>query len=508
MLLILGDSNFRNALETFGEALSAKIGEELKFFMASSNETIKIHLNNKDLHPKIVVIGTPLNEIVHKYNANKKTGRAETIKEVLEEQNKIVTEAAQLNPNTLYLMVPPFMRGDPQWIKDRLSLAVFHVKDFVGDNGPWNVAVANPIKILEEDLLSDDKVHLNHTGKEKLYRSLEHDLITCKANLGEGVESQDWASQLASSEPPTPATLRKRQREEPEVNMEEEEEDAPCGAKKGRFETVLDKIDLLMKEIKEERTGNKVEISNIKTKVDENEKKVGEVEKSVAGIEKTLEKDNILYAEMKEDMDGLENENLKTTIIVRKLKAEGVPKEKKALRAYVQTQARELVTKFTDTETTKCVKFAAPLYNFIDPSKKDNKEGYIPPFKIGFSSKDAAVRFRDAAVKKAKEDGSEYKDTYFTFYQSVGTKVRCMLMWSVCDIIKTENREAWVNQQVPKPTLQIKEGGKIVKSLSFVKTIEEYKEKIPEKAIEEATKVAKKHYYGKLEKTFIVLKDK
>jgi hypothetical protein len=133
--------------------------------------------------------------------------------------------------------------------------------------------------------------------------------------------------------------------------------------------------------------------------------------------------------------------------------------------------------------------------------------GLVPPFKIGFSAKDVAVKFRDEAVKKAKEDGSEYKDTYFSFYQSIGTKVRCVLMWAICDVIKSTERECWVTQNLAKPTLQIKEGGRIIKSLTFVKAVNEYRDKIPAKAIEEATKIAKKHFSGKLEKTFIVLKD-
>ncbi len=166
-----------------------------------------------------------------------------------------------------------------------------------------------------------------------------------------------------------------------------------------------------------------------------------------------------------------------------------------------------MVRKLLDEDSVKDVKYGAPLYNFIDPTKKENKKGYIPPFKVGFSSKDTAVKFRDASLKKAKEEGSEYKETYFSFYQSFGTKVRSILMWGLCDVIKTDEKEVWVNQQASKHTLQIKENGRIVRSLSFVKAMIKFKDKVPQKAIDEATKVAKKHFFGKLEKTFIVLKD-
>jgi len=75
-------------IEVHGEELSANIGEEIKFQMATSNETTRIHLENRADSPKIVIIGSPINEIVQKYNENKKKGRAETIRDVLEEQQK------------------------------------------------------------------------------------------------------------------------------------------------------------------------------------------------------------------------------------------------------------------------------------------------------------------------------------------------------------------------------------------------------------------------------------
>jgi hypothetical protein len=507
MLLLLGDSNYRNTMETFGEAFTSQIGEEVKFFMTSSNESLRLQLTNRPDQPKIVVIGAPVNEIVHKYNENKKKGRAETIREVLEEQNKIVTEAALANTQTVFLLVPPFIRNDPPWIKERNALGIFYVRDFVGDNGPWNLIVANSVKIVDEDI-SSDNVHLNHTGKEKLFKSLVCDILVCKENLGEGSAKADWASQIETSTAPTPSTLsiRKRPRDM-EVDTEEEESESITEPKKGRFETVLDKIDMLVKEIKQERSNAKEEIQEINDKIMASSKEVEAAKVSIASLEKNVGEDNLLFAEVREDLDSLENENLKHTIIIRKLKHANVPKEKKELRAFVQTQARELVKKLLDDKSAGDVKYGAPLYNYIDPTKKENKEGYIPPFKVGFSCKDTAIRFRDAALKKAKEEGSEYKETYFTFFQSFGTKVRSILMWGLCDAMKTKEKEMWVTQQAAKPVLQIKENGRITKSLSFVKAMTEFKDKIPEKTIEEATKVAKKHFFGKLEKTFIVLKD-
>ncbi len=58
-----------------------------------------------------------------------------------------------------------------------------------------------------------------------------------------------------------------------------------------------------------------------------------------------------------------------------------------------------------------------------------------------------------------------------------------------------------------KPTLQVKEGGKIVKTMTFVQAMTDYRDKIPAKSKDEAQKLAKKHFPGKVEKTFIAIKD-
>ena len=78
-------------------------------------------------------------------------------------------------------------------------------------------------------------------------------------------------------------------------------------------------------------------------------------------------------------------------------------------------------------------------------------------------------------------------------------------MWAVADAIKSKSKQAWVSQG-NRPTMQIKEGGK-VKTFGFVQTMLEYKEKIPQKTLEDVKKAASKMFAGRLEKTFIVIKD-
>ena len=81
-----------------------------------------------------------------------------------------------------------------------------------------------------------------------------------------------------------------------------------------------------------------------------------------------------------------------------------------------------------------------------------------------------------------------------------------MLLWGVADSIKSDTREVWVNQNANKPTLQVKEEGK-VKTFTFSKALADYKEKIAKKTMDEATKIAKRYFAGQLKKTFIVISD-
>jgi hypothetical protein len=152
------------------------------------------------------------------------------------------------------------------------------------------------------------------------------------------------------------------------------------------------------------------------------------------------------------------------------------------------------------------IKFVASLYATIDPTKKDNAAGLVPPFKIGFKTRETGIRFRDRGVANAKEEGNKLATTYFTHCQGSATRIRVSLLWAVATAIKNKNKEVWVNQGSSKPTLQIKQGGK-VRSYTFAKAMQEFGKKIPQKSIDDATKIAKKFFSGQLEKTFIVLSD-
>ena len=508
MILILGDSNYRNTMEVYGESLSRAVDDLVNFEFFSSVESLRLLLTSREVNPSIIVAGSPLNEIASRITKNTKKGKDETVRTVIEELVKTMVVSANDNPECLHLIMPPFTRQEPRWMEDKVNLALFYTKEGVRKANVANLAVGSMININPDDLV-DDRIHLNDMGKEKLHGILESDINKCKLsshNMDEGNNfSQDWASQMNNEqEPPTPLSIRKR-RMDPESEDSDSEQEPRKKAKTDQ--AVMNKLEMILAKLGEHKDETKSNFLRMEQKLEGNKTELTTTTKRVDKIEKRMDKDDLLTAEMREDIDGLENENLKSVVIVRKLATtEAVPTDKKGLSIFIQRIARDIVREIVGEEAVTGVKYVTTLYSFIDPTKKDNQKGLVPPFKIGFRTKDAGVNFRESAVKKAKEGGSRFSSTYFTHCQSSATRIRVMLLWGITDSIKSDTREVWVNQNANKPTLQIKESGK-VKTLTFAKAMIDYKDKISKKTLEEATKVAKRYFTGQIKKTFIVISD-
>ena len=269
----------------------------------------------------------------------------------------------------------------------------------------------------------------------------------------------------------------------------------------------MNKLEMIISKLDEHKNDTKSNFRRMEQKLEGNKLELSETKKRVEIIEKKLNSDDLLTAEMREDIDALENENLRSIVVIRKLKTSlEVPTERKALSTFVQGVARDLVREILNEDAVKEVKYVATLYAFIDPTKKDNAKGLVPPFKIGFRTKDIGISFRESAIKLAKVGGNRFAATYFTHCQSSATRIRVMLLWGITDSIKSDAREVWVNQNANKPTLQIKEAGR-VKTLTFARAMNDYKDKIPKKTLDEATKIAKRYFPGQIRKTFIAISD-
>ena len=297
MILIIGDSNFRNTVVSNEERLAAATREEIKFVMATNNESLKLELEGREDTPKIIIIGAPLNEVAYKISKNSKRGKDETVRSVVEEQNKIVSKSATEKDQCLHLIVPPFLRQEPKWIEEKVKLCLFYQKEFIEQNSLWNVAIGNPVLIDPSDL-QEDRLHLTNGGVEKLYQVLESDILKCKVNLGEGQETVDWSqvSNTSESVVPTPSTLRKRPRTEPEIgsDMESDSGEEEAGGKRAKLtfkNSVLDKltgIDMVVKQLWNERLEAKAGLKALNEKVELNTTTMDEIASKVNKLEEAF----------------------------------------------------------------------------------------------------------------------------------------------------------------------------------------------------------------------------
>jgi len=67
--------------------------------------------------------------------------------------------------------------------------------------------------------------------------------------------------------------------------------------------------------------------------------------------------------------------------------------------------------------------------------------------------------------------------------------------------------DAWVNQNISKPTLQVKGEDKFQKSYSFVNAIQKYGMLVDDKTKENALKLAKRFYPNQVSKIFLIIKE-
>jgi len=163
-----------------------------------------------------------------------------------------------------------------------------------------------------------------------------------------------------------------------------------------------------------------------------------------------------------------------------------------------QKETEEKVEKLTDIVTTDNDIFAS-MKEDVDASENEMMRNtvivkkLVTKEKIPVDKKDLSKFIQEQGRNLVKEilgDGAENA-----------------LMWGVVEGLKKKGKEAWVNQNLNKPNIQIKEGGKIVKTLTFMQAMKEHSKIISAKVISDVSKSAAWNFKGQMERYFIVLKD-
>ncbi len=322
---------------------------------------------------------------------------------------------------------------------------------------------------------------------------------------------EDSPSSASEASPPVSASQRSL-RKTPARNKRhfEETEDVGKESKKrksngAKIENVLDKLDLFMKELREDRNRNSERFGQVEAKI---EAVIVGQEALKEEIKMVKEGDNCFSASVREDLDAIENLNSRDTVIVKKLQIDNpCPKDKTELSSLVLETGKQVLTLIMGDTTS--MKYISPL--FLRNERRNPKEGErneLPPFKICFKLVSDAITFKEKAIVASKDPAHRLYKAYFAHQQNVGTRIRLMLMWSIADSLKKrENKDSWVSQSSPKPTLMVKHSGTQIKTYSYIEAMSSYSEKIDAKVLEEAHKLARKFYYGQVEKIFLVLKD-
>jgi hypothetical protein len=502
MILLLGDSNLRQTFEIFGDQLKTKLDCEVIFEQTQTNESIKAALEKpREIKPNIIYINSILNEISSKVSRGKAI--VDVIKNVTVEQNDIVNKAANeiSNSSTLFLICNPMMRYEPKWYEERLSLVHYYINKHNLDYSPGNVSTVAELEINHEHLASD-KIHLNEQGRKMFFEKLVADLKIAQEEVKKfEEEGMEW-DDLARLSQKTPKTAKKRKM------VDQDDEGASQKKKREEDDTILGTLKSFMEEIREDRKLAALKTGKLEQDINSLKEADTQIRQELEQIKASRENDNYFSAAVREDLDVIENENMRNTVIIKKMKKPDdvtIPTDKNELSKKMHEVAKSLVKDTIGDETS--VIYTALLFAGKEGVK--NTEGKYPPFKIVFKTKGQGIEFREKAVKNSKDEKNKLHKAYIASQQCLATRIRTILLWSMADRIKDQLRgiDSWVNQGLNKPTLQIKGDGKFQKSFTFVQAIQKYGDKVEAKAKEEATKLARRHFIGQVEKIFVIIED-
>ncbi len=512
---IIGDSNFRELFTAHKEDLAKSLKAPIKFEYATSVTSIKTVLESPDFKHNVVFVACPTNEISQRSKNNTKS-REGIIESVMGEFFDCINRVANNSSSTLYVICYPALRLEPPWIEAKMEFYRETLRSTLNNSTPGNVHLGSEISITSTDL-KPDRIHLNKEGIKKLYENILADMKTALTEVtvlrnGEEDDAMEEDSTSSASDTSTPtASTQRSLRKTPARNKRhfEDTEEVNKASKKrksnvAKIDTVLDKLDLFMKELREDRTKNSARFDQVENKLATTIVNQEELKKEIKNMK---EGDNCFAASVREDLDAVENINSRDTVIVKKLAiTTPYPTDRKELSNLVLETGKQILELVLGSFSS--MKYISLLYfkNERRPLRQGERNE-LPPFKITFKHSSDAVNFKEKAITASKDPTHRLHKAYFAHQQNVGTRIRLTLLWAVADHLKKENKESWVSQSSPKPTLMVKHNGTQVKTYSFIEAMTSYGDKIDGKPLEEANKLARKFYYGQVEKIFIVLKD-
>ena len=506
--MFIGDSNLRNTYNAHKRFIGEAIGDNI-FEQAMTNESIKMLLSGCNIEQiGKVVIGTILNEVAWRCRSAAEKDRDEVLLKTVKDQVEVVSEFSTANPSVSIVILCPLARGDPEWMDTKVPEVTQKLKEEFGKLGNDKITFAQPT-MLELSDIAKDKVHLTPSGMKKYLESI---IGKIDADTEEEMEqdSLDWA---ASTSTPGKRNLRSSTKRGREEYREAEDPlktiKRPRATGKTELSRIFDEIRELSKKMQKsneniENYGKKLDVNIVSTT--NNTKSISDLGKKVDKQEKRMDKMDTAIAQLEERADEAINENLKDVIIVRRLKhKDPIPKTKAEINTMLKAIADKMVVDMGGAADS--IKFVAMAYGELDQAKQARRHGTVPAFIIGFKQKQDAISFREAGAKKAKIEGGDYHKVVFAYRHCLGSRIRTMILWKIVNKLKEEGKETWVNVNMTRPKLQIKNGEKYPLEFDFVQAITKFRGKLIDPDLKEANDIARRHYKGRCQQVFLVLKD-
>ena len=358
----VGDSNFRDVFTAHREALAVESGVTIEFEQATSVASIKTLLDGPDFSHHLVFIGSPTNEIALKSKNNTKS-REGIIESVVSDLFKCVNEHATNHPTANYIICQPFLRQDPPWLEGKLEFYKNYIKA-CHCKSPSNVHVGSDVNVGTEDL-KPDRIHLNKEGLEKLRTCFATDILIAKdlgsedhfLDVDEDMEEAPLSHMLRSSKK-TPLSKKR--------SIEENSEDEgrltrKKKAKEDKLDAVLAQLSSMnqkVQDLHDDRTSNKLRFDRIDDRMRETTLVQEDLKEQIEAIKQS---DNSFCATIKEDLDAVENSNLRDTVILKKVATDKtIPTDRKELSSLILEIGKEILKEVMGSDTG--MKFIAPLY--------------------------------------------------------------------------------------------------------------------------------------------------
>ena len=512
----MGDSNIRNCYVK--DVFEGKLKLETIFIQTNTKEALTIAVEKQTKSGKALIFHSSwMNEIVAKAKSKDEVSKDNEISKVVDDIIENLYRAAFEKPNWKIVLMKPIRRKTPASMDIRtFKIAELIQQSFYKEQPPKNLKLTGAPSIEDKHFVADG-VHLTREGSLLLQGHLIEEIT--KALQEQEIMEQDEVfdqdddmgnniASLAASKLPrstlisisqTPSRVntrskRTRDLEDSNENQETDQSGKKMRQSEDRMESILARMETLLEGAQTTNAENAEKIGANKMSIDKNQQTT---RLELDGI-------NLTIARLKEDNDVLDNDRMRDTIIIKKIKVNNnLPTQPQELQDFIKEFGKNMIEAILPNQPE--VKYIGLAYP-IEVARMAKAPKEVPPIKIHFKDREVALSFKAKAIDLAKKPSGTYSGAYLVHPLNPATRIRIQILWQLVKILKEAKFEAWVAQSTSRPMLMIKKG-QYPKAFGFVQAITEHQNYIDKCDFTEATKLANRFFKGDVQRLFIVLSD-